>query len=419
MRWELWIAVVALVLAVVAFTVAAVVVMRSRTQAGAPAASEPEAEERAPVGERLAVVVNPSKEGVDQLVEVVRRMCAEAALPEPLFFETTVEDPGEGQARAAVEAGADIVVAAGGDGTVRAVAAAMVDTDVPMALLPAGTGNLLARNLDIPVTSVEEAMAVVLAGRDRRIDVGWARILEHAPDEAAEVARAEQVEAVHAKQAAGGRRPEGDEPPARPEDGRQGEPPVDPRAEGRPFPGTVEDTAGDKEIFLVIAGLGFDAAMVADADDALKRKVGWLAYFLAGVRHLHGRRMRAQVTLDDRDPVRVRLRTILVGNCGRLPGGITLLPDAVMDDGELDVAAVDARGGLAGWAQLLGEVVVQRFGMRTTDLPKIGRIDHVRAKKARIRVEDGEQAQVDGDPIGRARVLETWVDHQALLVRAV
>jgi diacylglycerol kinase family enzyme len=416
MRWELWLAVVALVLAVVAVAVA---VVRSRRPAVAPAPDDPGEEEPAPVGERLAVVVNPSKDGVDELVEVVRRVCAEAALPEPMFFETTVEDPGEGQARAAVEAGADVVVAAGGDGTVRAVAAAMVDTEVPMALLPAGTGNLLARNLDIPVTSVEEAMAVVLAGRDRRIDVGWARILEHAPDEAAEVARAERIEAVHAKQAAGGRRPEGDEPPERPEDGREGEPPVDPRAEGRPFPGTVEDTAGDKEIFLVIAGLGFDAAMVADADDALKRKVGWLAYFLAGVRHLHGRRMRAQVTLDDRDPVKVRLRTILVGNCGRLPGGITLLPDAVMDDGELDVAAVDARGGLAGWAQLLGEVVVQRFGMRTTDLPKIGRIDHVRAKKARIRVEDGEQAQVDGDPIGRARVLETWVDHQALLVRAV
>jgi diacylglycerol kinase family enzyme len=419
MRWELWIAVVAVLLAVVAVTVAAVVVVRSRRRADVPPPDEPGADERHPAGEQLAVVVNPSKEGVEELVDVVRRVCAEAALPEPLFFETTIEDPGEGQARAALEAGADVVVAAGGDGTVRAVAAAMVDTDVPMALLPAGTGNLLARNLDIPVTSVEEAMAVVLAGRDRHIDVGWARILEHAPDEAAEVRQAEQVEAVHARQAAGGRRPEGDEPPERPEDGRQGEPPFDPRAEGRPFPGTVEDTAGEKEIFLVIAGLGFDAAMVADTDDDLKRKVGWMAYFLAGVRHLHGRRMRVQVTLDDRDPVKTRLRTILVGNCGRLPGGITLLPDAVIDDGELDVAAVDARGGLAGWAQLLGEVVMQRFGLRTTDLPKIGRIDHTRAKKARIRVEDGEQAQVDGDPIGRARVLETWVDPRALLVRAL
>ncbi|WP_159792620.1 diacylglycerol/lipid kinase family protein [Puerhibacterium puerhi] len=419
MRWELWVAVAAMVLAVVAFTVAAVVVMRSRGRTGAAPAGDPGAVERHPSGERLAVVVNPSKDGVEELVEVVRRVCSEAALPEPMFFETTIEDPGEGQARAALEAGADVVVAAGGDGTVRAVAAAMVDTDVPMALLPAGTGNLLARNLDIPVTSVEEAMAVVLAGRDRRIDVGWARILEHAPDEAAEVAQAERVEAVHARQAAGGTRPEGDEPPERPEDGRQGEPPYDPRAEGRPFPGTVEDTAGEKEIFLVIAGLGFDAAMVADADDALKRKVGWMAYFLAGVRHLHGRRMRAQVTLDDRDPVKARLRTILVGNCGRLPGGITLLPDAVIDDGELDVAAVDARGGLAGWAQLFGEVVMQGFGMRTGDVPKIGRIDHTRAKKARIRVEDGEQAQVDGDPIGRARVLETWVDPQALIVRAL
>jgi diacylglycerol kinase family enzyme len=98
---------------------------------------------------------------------------------------------------------------------------------------------------------------------------------------------------------------------------------------------------------------------------------------------------------------------------------VTLLPDAEIDDGVLDVAAIDTRGGLAGWAQLLGEVVMQGAGLRN-DLPgKIGRIDHARARHTLIRVEGGEHAQVDGDPMGRVIELEIWVDPGALLVRAV
>ncbi len=349
---------------------------------------EPEAGAERPAARRdamrrpqLAVVINPSKEGADTLRELVLRVCAEAALPEPRFFETTVEDPGTGQAHEALDWGADVVVAAGGDGTVRAVAEAMVGTGKPMGLIPAGTGNLLARNLDIPLTSVREALAVVLGGEDRRIDVGWARVLEYA-----------------------------DRPEERP-DSIPDVPPPPRDAAGEP------EVAGAAHIFLVIAGLGFDAAMVADADDQLKARVGWVAYFLAGVRHLHSRRMRAQITLDDQPPVEARLRTLMAGNCGRLPGGITLLPDAVIDDGELDIAAVDTRGGLAGWAQLLGEVVIQGAGMRN-DLPgKIGRIDHVRAKRVRVVVPGGEQAQVDGDPLGRAVELEMWVEQRSLVVR--
>jgi diacylglycerol kinase family enzyme len=107
----------------------------------------------------------------------------------------------------------------------------------------------------------------------------------------------------------------------------------------------------------------------------------------------------------------------MAGNCGMLPGGITLLPDAVIDDGELDIAAVDTRGGLAGWAQLLGEVFIQGLGLRN-DLPgKIGRIDHVRARRVHVEVAGGEMAQVDGDPLGRAAELEMWVERRTLVVR--
>ncbi|MCL1869066.1 MAG: NAD(+)/NADH kinase [Promicromonosporaceae bacterium] len=374
MGWELWLTIAAVVIALASLTLAIVLWRRSHPRlVGAPQAApaqEPvDEDEGENAGPQIAVVVNPSKEGAAALVDTVRRVAEQAALPVPLFFETTVEEPGTAQAREAVAAGADVVVAAGGDGTVRSVARAMAGGTVPMAVLPVGTGNLLARNLDVPLTSVEEQMAVVIGGRDRHIDVGWARVAET-------------------------------------DRGLDGEPRED------------AATPGDTQIFLVIAGLGFDAAMVADADDALKRRVGWIAYFLAGVRHLHGRRIRAQVTLDHGKPVSTRLRSIMVGNCGRLPGGVTLLPDAVIDDGVLDVAAIDTRGGLAGWAQLLGEVVMQGAGLHN-DLPgKIGRIDHARATHTRIRVEGGEHAQVDGDPMGRLIELEAWVDPGALIVRA-
>ncbi|MFE6967722.1 diacylglycerol/lipid kinase family protein [Isoptericola sp. NPDC057653] len=356
--------VVVLVLALSALTAAVILWRRTTTREHVVAERDARrAEDGRAGGMRLAVVINPSKEGAADVRAVVERVCAEAALPRPLFYETTVDDPGTGQARRALADGADVVVAAGGDGTVRAVAEALAGTGTPMGLIPAGTGNLLARNLDLPVTSVPDAVAIVLGGADRAIDVGRARVTEYAED--AEI-------------------------------------PDDP------------DTA---HIFLVIAGLGFDAAMVADADDQLKAKVGWVAYFVAGARHLHGRRMHATIRLDDGEAVDARLRSIMVGNCGRLPGGITLLPDAVIDDGELDVAAIDTRGGLAGWAQLFGEVVAQGLGVRN-DLPgKIGRIDHTRARRAVIRVEDGEQAQVDGDPLGMAVELETWVEPGALVVR--
>ncbi len=341
-------------------------------------------------GPLLAFVANPSKGSVASLKGALLARCEAEGLPEPLWLETTVDDPGFGQAREAVESGADIVVAMGGDGTVRAVATHLTTTDVPMGIIPVGTGNLLARNLDIPVTSMDDAFEVIMNGADRRIDVGWLQVTQ--PD-SSEHERLKKIVAT-----------------TRSESRRE-------RAQLRLESGESNPASSEQHLFLVISGVGFDAAMIADADANLKAKLGWLAYFVAGVRHLHGARMTTRISLDNK-VFTTKLRSLMVGNCGKLPGGITLIPDAVIDDGIHDIAAIDTRGGIAGWVQLFGEVMLQGVGVQSSQNIKVGRIDHIQAKRVQVSVEGGAAVQVDGDIVGRGKTVRTWVDPKALTVRA-
>lgn len=330
---------------------------------------------------RVAFVANPTKPGVPELRDAAVQACAARYLPEPMWFETTAEDPGIGQTREAVARGAQLVVAVGGDGTVRAVAEGLVGTDVPMALIPQGTGNLLARNLDLPLGELDELLRIALTGEDRPIDVGWLTVVRDESDVADPVAEADPAAEV---------------PQETPPDA---------------------DRPARDHIFLVIAGVGFDAAMVADADEELKAKVGWIAYFVAGVKHLHARRLRLQMSLDESPWFNVRLRSLLIGNCGKLPGGVVLLPDAVVDDGWLDIAAIDTRVGLLGWTQLFGEVALQRFGVRTRMPSKVGKIDHARARELRVRLREPQHVQVDGDILGSAYEIAARVEPRSLRVR--
>ncbi|WP_250444115.1 diacylglycerol kinase family protein [Actinotalea sp. C106] len=387
MEWVAWVSVIAALLAVVAVTLA---ILNRRALVGhgvpiKPSAAGPGARGSAGEGDAahtlVAFVANPTKPGVPALRDAAIQACAARYLPEPLWFDTTVEDPGIGQARDAVAAGAEVVIAVGGDGTVRAVAEGLTGTDAAMALVPQGTGNLLARNLDLPLNDVDALLRIALTGSTRAIDVGWVRVVRDETEVEDDIAEADPAAVV-------------------PEE-------------------TPPDTAEPSRdhIFLVIAGLGFDAAMVADTDEQLKARVGWIAYFVAGIKHLRGRRMRLEMKLDDGPWLPFRLRSLLFGNVGRLPGGITLLPDAVIDDGILDIGAIDTRGGIAGWAQLFGEVAFQRFGFHN-DLPnKIGKIDHLQAREVRVRSRDPQQLQVDGDTIGSALEVSARVDRKALQVR--
>ena len=265
----------------------------------------------------------------------------------------------------ALEAGVDVVCPLGGDGTIRAVAVALAGTRTPMGLLPRGTGNLLARNLDIPVAGdLTEALRVACSGRNKAIDVAWLEL-----DPAEEAAT---------------------------DDSGQAEEPV----EGPPV---------DRHPFLVMAGMGFDAAIMGNTSEELKARVGWTAYFVTGFRSIFIKRFRVRWTIDGQAQEPVRARTILFGNCGTLTGGIQLIPSARLDDGLVDGIVV-APKTLVGW----GSIAVRVLGRSD----KAGQ-ELIRTSGAEYTavVDEPHPVQVDGDVIGEASRLRVTVDRQALVVR--
>ncbi len=125
-------------------------------------------------GRRIGIVWNPAKTEKDDLV---------AALPDDpdlsvSWYETEEDDPGKSAAEQAIADGAEVVIAAGGDGTVRAVAGHLAETgaNVDLGIVPLGTGNLLARNLEVPLNDLEAAMDRAITGTPQSIDMGWVEI---------------------------------------------------------------------------------------------------------------------------------------------------------------------------------------------------------------------------------------------------
>lgn len=117
-------------------------------------------------------MVNPAKLDDDEAFrKSVRRVMDGHGWDEPLWMETTPEDPGRGQAKSAVSAGVVLVLACGGDGMVTACAEGLTDTRVPLAIIPIGTGNLPPRNTGLPM-GPDEALAVALGGAQQPIDAG-------------------------------------------------------------------------------------------------------------------------------------------------------------------------------------------------------------------------------------------------------
>ncbi len=300
---------------------------------------------------RAAIIVNPTK--FSDLPDVRARIagvCAAHGWGTPIWAETTVADPGTGQARQAAADGAAIVCALGGDGTVRAVAKGIIGTETPLGLLPGGTGNLLARNLDVPIDSVEKALVIALTGHNKTVDVGHIVI------------------------------------------DRSG-----------------EDHTPEEDTFLVMAGLGFDAAVMAGADEQLKLQVGNAAYIASGVRNMWGPQFKIRMTVDGGLPFSRRAKTVLFGNCGKIFGGLVLMPEAKIDDGLVDAVIMSPKG-LVGWTAVLARVLSrQRRGHSI--------VDHHTGSEITVRCERPEELQLDGDSFGQVRRVTSTVMPKALVVR--
>ena len=129
---------------------------------------------------RCAVIYNPTKIS-DKFRALVEEGLQQKGWGNTLWLETSVEDPGGAIARQAVAAHVDLVIAAGGDGTIRAVADALAHTGIPLGLVPAGTGNLLARNLDLPLEEVD-AIEAALSGQVRQLDLVKIIVDDRAPE---------------------------------------------------------------------------------------------------------------------------------------------------------------------------------------------------------------------------------------------
>ncbi len=313
---------------------------------------------------RAAVVINPIKVNEGALRLAVAKAEREAGWAPSLWIETSESDAGVGMAHEALAQGVDLVLAAGGDGTVRAVAEALTGTGVAFGIVPSGTGNLLARNLSLPLANTNRAVRVAFSGNDRAIDVG-------------------ELEA------------------------------------------TLTDGSVFRRIFLVMAGIGIDAQMLANTNPELKRRVGWLAYVDAILRSLRRQeRVHLHYRLDDGPTHSMTVHTLLVGNCGALPGDVALLPDASLDDGILDVVALRPRG-LGGWVRLWATVTWQNGVLRRSTVGRaivgtgkpIRAMRYARARSIEARFSRPEDFELDGEPGGAATSIAIRVLPGALVVR--
>lgn len=290
-----------------------------------------------PHPDRTAVIYHPAKHSdLAAFRAAVCEVLAEHGLEEPLWVETTPDEPGRRLVEQAVREGVGLVLASGGDGTVTACVAALAGTGIPLGVLPAGTGNLLARNLGLPL-GLRDALEVALAGADQWLDVGVAN--------------------------------------------------------GLPF--------------AVMAGIGFDAEMLAGASEPMKKRVGWPAYIPAALRHIGERPVRAVLRADGGGPQRCAVSGIIVGNVGSLQGHVELLPGARPDDGLLDVVLLSARGA-GGWLLLAADLLRGRYS---------GRRHNLRCRELAVELDRERLWETDGEVAGRTRELRVTVQPGSLLVR--
>ncbi|GAA3897965.1 hypothetical protein GCM10022244_05370 [Streptomyces gulbargensis] len=305
-----------------------------------------------PAGGRAVVVRHPHA-CPDELAARVRATLLRYGLTGQRWISTGPNRPCGDLAEELATDGADLVVACGGDGTVRACAEVVAGSGVPLALVPCGTGNLLARNLGLP-SDPDRALEAALGGGYFDIDIG--------------------------------------------------------RAWGDGLAPTL---------FTVMAGAGFDAAMIRDASPALKASLGWPAYVVAATRHLTEPRMRLTVRLDGGRRIRRRARMAVIGNVGTLQAGLRLLPRARPDSGHLELVLFDPQGP-AGWLAAAAHIAGRplRRTPAATDGPVAGgALEYFTATRIDIRFAQPRARELDGETLPDGARLTAAVEPAALRLR--
>ncbi|HYN97033.1 MAG TPA: diacylglycerol kinase family protein [Pilimelia sp.] len=162
------------------------------------------------------------------------------------------------------------------------------------------------------------------------------------------------------------------------------------------------------EHFAVMAGAGFDGEMIAEADRDLKDRIGRLAYVWTGLRHVDDRPVRAKIRVDGTPWFDGDASCVLLGNVGRIQGGIRAFDDARPDDGWLDVGVTTAEGA-GQWARALGRLALGR-----SDRSPFVRM--TRAKKIRVDLDAPMMYELDGGAREPARKLKARVVPGAITV---
>jgi YegS/Rv2252/BmrU family lipid kinase len=290
----------------------------------------------------VAVVAHRRKTlggGLDEL----RRRITDHDIGKLLWYEVPKSRKAPKKVHAAIKAGADLLIVWGGDGmvqrTIDVLAREKGGGDIPLAIMPAGTGNLLAGNLGIP-EDLEKAVELAFSGQCRRIDLG-----------------------------------------------------------------RLND-----EHFAVMAGVGFDGALIRDADRGMKDRLGKLAYVWTGLRHVDGAKPAAKVLVDGVKWFDDEASCVLVGNVGTITGGIHAFDDARPDDGWLDVGVATAQGAMQ-WARALGTMAVGR-----SDHSPFVRI--TRARRIDVKLREKLEYELDGGARDAVKKLTITVVPAAVTVCA-
>ena len=309
-----------------------------------------------------AIIYNPIKVELQALRQTVIREEQTAGWRESVWIATSEDDPGQGAASKAIAADVSMVIVAGGDGTVRAVAEGLQQTLIPVAILPSGTGNLLARNLNLVLDDVESSIHTAFCGKDRSVDLGLIDIER-------------------------------------------------------------EDDTTSNHAFVVMAGLGLDAKMIANTDDDLKKKAGWLAYAQALSITLRDKdELHCRYSLDGSTTRALKAHTIIVGNCGSLPAKIVLLPDASVDDGEFEVVVMRPKG-FVGWVQIFFKVLWENGVLNRTKAGRslmtkqVSALRYVKATELKVELSRPTKIELDGDDLGTAKGFNARIIPGGLTVR--